>query len=653
MGGDTPCPMLFQEEIMNCVHLDFHTSPDIEGIGSKFDKKEFTRVIREANIDLVTVFAKCHHGYSYYPTKVGTMHPHLNFNLLREEIEAIHDAGAKAPIYITVGWSKKDADEHPEWHQVDFLTKKPLTTIMPETPDGKFLECNWTTLCPSGEYGRYLESITHEVCQNFDTSDGVFFDIFFVSNACSCESCRRGAIEMGLDPDNYDDARKYYAQKHVEMMQKLTGIVHSYTPGATVFYNSGGAEINRTEYHPYQTHYELEDLPTAWGGYDLMPLRAKFFEKYGKPYLGMTGKFHHSWGEFGGFKNKEALRYECADMLSVGASISVGDHLHPSGKIDESTYDMIGHAFGYVRKIEKYCFNTTAKTDLAIWMSHNEASDIGASKLLQIMHLEFDVIESGAALDKYNCIVLPDYVHLSEADEAALRDFVTRGGRLVASYKSLPSGLGTELISPSEYALDYIRCDLPDCKTPFLAYSSAYVVKSEGEVLAQVYEPYFDRTPQHFCGHKNTPNKTEPATYPALVRCGGVIYFAHPVFKAYNDSGNYILEQYVEEGINKVYDRKITTENLPSCARIRLREQKDDGSLALHLLYAPPINRGNVCLLEDFPTLHDVKITIKTDAKVKSVRRVPENESIPFTADGDSVSFTVPPFSLHSLIIIE
>ena len=45
---------------MNCVHLDFHTSPDIDGIGEKFDKAEFARTLKEANIDLITVFAKCH-----------------------------------------------------------------------------------------------------------------------------------------------------------------------------------------------------------------------------------------------------------------------------------------------------------------------------------------------------------------------------------------------------------------------------------------------------------------------------------------------------------------------------------------------------------------------------------------------------------------
>ena len=112
---------------MRCVHLDFHTSPDISGIGKGFDKEKFTSTVRAANIDLMTVFAKCHHGYTYYPSKVSTMHPNLDFNLLSEEIDAIHNAGARAPIYITMGWSKKDADEHPEWHQIDFFTKKTKT----------------------------------------------------------------------------------------------------------------------------------------------------------------------------------------------------------------------------------------------------------------------------------------------------------------------------------------------------------------------------------------------------------------------------------------------------------------------------------------------------------------------------------------------
>ncbi|MBR2432278.1 MAG: beta-galactosidase, partial [Clostridia bacterium] len=179
---------------MRCVHLDFHTSPDIAGIGDKFDKQKFTETIKKAKVDLVTVFAKCHHGYTYYPSKVGTMHPGLKFNLLKEQIEAIHDAGAKAPIYITAGWCKKDADEHPEWHQIDFFTGK--TTYMGAVPtdnddiDAPLEHCSWAGLCLVGGYKKHLEAITREVCESFDVSDGIFYDICFFKDNCVCSSCR-------------------------------------------------------------------------------------------------------------------------------------------------------------------------------------------------------------------------------------------------------------------------------------------------------------------------------------------------------------------------------------------------------------------------------------------------------------------------------
>jgi hypothetical protein len=459
-------------------------------------------------------------------------------------------------------------------------------------------------------------------------------------------------LKQGLNPESYDDVKKYYSLSRIGVMKRLTRVVHEYAKEAPVFYN-GGADMNRTEYHPYQTHYELEDLPTAWGGYDLMPIRAKFFEKYGKHFLGMTGKFHHAWGEFGGFKDKEALRYECADMVSVGASISVGDHLHPSAEIDESTYRLIGHAFDYVKKIEKYSENTHAYTDIAIWLSHSDESDLGASIILQNMHLEYDVIESGEDLGRYKCIILPDRVKLSEIDEKNLVEFSKAGGMIIASYESAFDGLGIHKIAPSDKDLDYIKCSIEDITTPFLSYSSAYKVKCDGEVLATVHEPYFNRTYKHFCGHKNTPYKFEAAEYPALVRNGNTIYFAHPVFEAYKKSGNFVLEKYIANTIASSYEMAIVTKNLPSCGKIRLREDNDGKFLALHALYAPPVNRGNVCLLPDFPTLHDVEITVKVDRKIGSAVQVPDGKNIPFTQSGDYVTLHLPPFKLHNLIILK
>lgn len=640
---------------MNCVHLDFHTSPLIEGIGEKFDKEEFARTLKEANVDLITVFAKCHHGYTYYPSKVSTMHPNLKFNLLKEQIDACHSVGIKAPIYITMGWSQKDGEEHPEWQHVDFWTKKPVRFGTVPTPDmdpeTPLNDCSWITLCTVGGYTEHLKAITREVCENFDVSDGIFYDICLMKDACVCDTCRAGMIERGLDPENYEDARKYYRDKHIEFYSELNDIVHEYNKDAHIFYN-GAADMNRPEYGVVQSHFELEDLPTAWGGYDFMPLRAKYFARFGKYYMGMTGKFHHAWGEFGGFKNKDALKYEAADMLSLGASISVGDHLHPNGKIDKSTYAIIGHAFDYARKIEKYCLDTHEYTDVALWMSHTN-SDLGASKLLQIMHLEFDVIESKDELVGYKLVILPDNVKLSEEDKKVLKNYVENGGKLVCSYASGFEEIGVKKLEPSKFDIDYIECDIDEVTTPFLSYKSAYKTECQGEVLAKIREPFFSRTAGHYCGHKNTPFKDENASYPALVKNGNVIYFAHPIFDAYNMTGNYILQKYIMRAINEVYSDKILeVDNFYSCGRVRVRKSNNEPFYAIHLLYAPPVNRGNVCLLEDFPRVNGIEIKLKVKEKIKSIVDPVANESVAFAQNGEVVSLTVDNLQLHKLLII-
>ena len=91
------------------VHLDFHTSENIGNVGAAFDKRDFQKALQLGNVNSVTVFAKCHHSWSYYPTRVGKRHPNLKIDLLGQQIEACHEIGIRAPIYYTVGWSAHDA----------------------------------------------------------------------------------------------------------------------------------------------------------------------------------------------------------------------------------------------------------------------------------------------------------------------------------------------------------------------------------------------------------------------------------------------------------------------------------------------------------------------------------------------------------------
>jgi hypothetical protein len=79
-----------------------------------------------------------------------------------------------------------------------------------------------------------------------------------------------------------------------------------------------------------------------------------------------TGKFHTSWGEFGGFKQPDALIYECSQMAALGARCLVGDQLHPSGAIDAATYRSIGPAFARIEALEPFLDGAQPVSEVAI-----------------------------------------------------------------------------------------------------------------------------------------------------------------------------------------------------------------------------------------------------------------------------------------------
>ena len=47
------------------VHLDFHTSEKIPGVGARFSRDNFAQALKEGHIDSITLFAKCHHCLLY------------------------------------------------------------------------------------------------------------------------------------------------------------------------------------------------------------------------------------------------------------------------------------------------------------------------------------------------------------------------------------------------------------------------------------------------------------------------------------------------------------------------------------------------------------------------------------------------------------
>ena len=151
------------------IHLDFHTSEHL-AVGENFNGEKFARTLIKANVNSIVVFAKCHHGWCYYPTNIGHMHPKLDFDLMGDQIKACKKAGIRVIAYITGAWSATDATRHPEWQCISFATHKPMyawhgaeTEMIPGDPDSVKPETYWPHLCMAGEYGEHVKALAKEV----------------------------------------------------------------------------------------------------------------------------------------------------------------------------------------------------------------------------------------------------------------------------------------------------------------------------------------------------------------------------------------------------------------------------------------------------------------------------------------------------------
>ncbi|WP_082053725.1 beta-galactosidase trimerization domain-containing protein, partial [Gordoniibacillus kamchatkensis] len=470
------------------VHLDFHTSEAIVGIGKRFDKKQFQEALRIGAVDSITVFSKCHHGWAYHPSEANETHPGLEFDLLGAMIEAAHEIGVKTPVYISAGLDEKLARRHPEW----LMRRKDESTTWAKS----FMEPGYHQFCLNTPYLDVLLKQIEETVSRYDL-DGLFLDIVGV-RLCYCQYCVAELRRQGKDPRSDADVLALGEATYAAYTRKVRELVHGLKPGLPIFHNGGHIRRGRRDLAHANTHLELESLPTGGWGYDHFPLSARYAQTLGMPFLGMTGKFHTSWGEFGGFKHPNALRYETALSLANGARCSVGDQLHPEGLMDPATYELIGKAYREVAAKEAWCTGTASVADVALLSveslktseaeNHEDRTakpDAGAVRMLLEGHVLFDVIDTEADFGTYKVIILPDRVALGSELLAKLQSFWAGGGKVLATGRSglneagdaFAADFGVEWLGVNPYRPDYFR---PHFKLRSLE-PAAYICYTEGQ----------------------------------------------------------------------------------------------------------------------------------------------------------------------------
>ncbi|AUY53532.1 hypothetical protein EH183_36975 [Streptomyces sp. CB01881] len=647
------------------VHLDFHTGPDIPDVGRDFDPVTFAQAFRDAHVDSVTVFAKCHHGHLYYGTDRPERHPGLapDLDLLVEQVDALHAVGIRAPIYLSLQVDEYAAREHPEWiaHGEDLKLTRWSTSAF---------DAAWNILDMSSPYADYFADQLDEVLHRFAPVDGIFIDMCWNQPSASRWAVD-GMRREGLDPADAEQRNRYANLVARRYMARYSAMVEKALPPDAVqgvWFNSR-PKTRLPEERQFVRHVEVEGLPTGGWGYAFLPYVARFVRPLGLPTLSHTGRFHESWGDNAALKPRAALLYESSQMLSHGLTSGVGDVLHPRGVPAPAVYELIGSAYAHLDRCEPFLGGARVVSEVAVVVDpalgdNPGASNIGAVRALQQLRAQFDVVPPTADLSGYRAVVVPESTKVDGALAERLHAYRQAGGAVLlvgpallkdGTEPALPD-LPVEGLAPAPAGEAFLACQgvpgVPE-DFPVISHGSRLTARARpgAEVLARVVAPYFPRSWDRFCGHSYTP-PADPTDEVAVAVADGVAAVAVPLLEAFHEHGLETYRQLLGAALDRLLPDPLVRAGGP--VHLETTVQRTATGTVVHLIsFVPARETPELDLVHDpFPLL-DVPVAVRLATAPRSVRLQPAGQELPWQHDGEYVHVRVTTPDGHAMIVVE
>lgn len=650
------------------IHLDCHTMPGMYDIAEDFNAEEFARTLSEAGVDYITVFAKCNLGFAYYPTQIGKVYPGLQIDLLGQMVAACHAKNIQVAAYFNTGIDHEHARLHREWCKVD-----------KEGRVNKIAEMgHWfRDLCLNTGYGPHILGMVREVVERYPV-DGIFLDCFDLG-PCYGEECLSAMKKQGMNVFDNAQVGDFCQQVTYKFLEEVESLVATTRPSINILYNG-------LAYRRQPTHIELEVLPTGGWGYEYLPFAIRYARTLGKPYFTMTGRFHKSWGDFGGIRTKHSVLNDCFTSIANGGTCSVGDHLHPRARLEPAVYSLVGEAYKTVQPVEPWTIGARAEADIVVvephmrefpspraYQSGPEAFSMdsvkGAARLLSELKHQFDVSDGQEDISKYKVIVLADSVRITPDLKTKLEQHLSRGGAIISSGTAGMTedgsafALGAYSISfdgpePNNPTFIEVLPPMADGIPPMLItnYQPGIALQAGpgAEVLARLYKPYSNLHAWDY-EHETMYCPPEKDTgRPAAVRCGNVIHFSFPLFAGYLRDAVLAHRTLLANCLRLVLpEPTLQVSNFPSFGRVTVTAR--DGIRLVHLLnYVPELRGATMQMIEEPVAFDNVQVALRADGReTRKVYLAPQGEPVPFTQQGSYVNFTIPRVEGYQLAVVE
>ena len=599
------------------IHGDFHTGGFIKGIGKNFDPDEYARTLEENGINAIAIFAKGHHGYAYYNTKIGTRHPGLDFDLMKAQIESCHKRGIAVWVYLSIaidemyGSTQEGQQNNPGQHFI---------RVSAETNTRYVRDYTWPMIV--------------ECVRDYDI-DGFFFD--FPGNEA--------------------------------FVQETIKLIRSVKPGIAIAYNhqwdKSREELSKLDILEIESWMHKQTL-YHW----------QYVARYARgavPMTAMTTRFWTGWGDFGGIADEAMMRYDAATGLANGCAITIGDQFHPYGRLDPAVYERIGRVMRDVKEIEPLVFGSECIPYVALL----KQSEPTCAALVDA-GIHFSVVDELQELSSFKLLVIPDASNISDDYTDKVARYVRQGGKLIICGQppaEMAELLGIVIDSSVEPEPAFIRIDNDVLPTPpgttVYSYDAMTAVRpADGtSVLAPLVWPLNHGTP-HFVSHRHSPPMDTDSGYAAItmrtVDEGAAVYSAAPLFDTYASMGFTVMKEIAHDLLDILVPPGERLADVTAPAPLEVSLNRQGSRVVVHLVNCPVSRRTTSSftlddyvntnpLIDGCPAITGTIVSMPANMlRGKTVRVAPDGPAIkPMDAQGGVMKFTVPDFTIGSVIVIE
>ena len=666
--------------------IDNHITEDDPSFMTRFDPGNYVAMVKQAGVDAAMVYACCHNGNSYYPTQIGHMHANLKGrDIFGETVTLLRREGITPIAYYTTIYHNHSARTNPAWRMQD---------VAGSQHGGRY----WWS-CPNNpEYREFTKAQIGEVI-TYDV-EGTFVDMTFWPIICHCSNCREAYLHATgkeipstlhwRDPE-WVIFQRFRQSSMASFTQEITHWVKSHKDITVTHQNSliiQGWHFGQNNAIADSCDYTSGDF---YGGKNQHILGAKILAAASKnqPYEFMTSRCVNL-NDHTSMKSEAELRCEAATTLANGGACFFIDAINPDGTLVPDVYERLGrvnHILApFTRKLKELKPILTADTGLYFSMISHVDEKLnglslrklvenpwslsttppveemtGTAVLLDRMHRPYRIVRNDSSLEGLTTLVVNQALFMSPAETERIRQFVYRGGTLIAT--GLTSLLAPDGTTRGDFALadvfgvtytgrtakninylfvegqnQYISCNRP---APLVEATSA-------QVLAHTAEPTFDPDDAERWAsiHSNPPGII--TEYTALTinpyGKGRCIYLAAPILAIQQDAqqtfGKWLFEQFSPSEI-------VVSTNAPACVEITvLQATTQSAFLVCFVNYQRELPNVSVHNLTA-----QVKLPGATNPKV--VRRVSDGQPLVCTVANGILDIEVPFLETIEMVEVE